>query len=139
MFWWLHYTAANVTNYYDRPLIIWLQGGPGGSSTGYGNFHELGPIDENLKPRNSSWVGKANVLFVDNPVGTGFSYVDDNRALATTNEQIANDFVELMKGFYTDVPAMKKAPLYIFCESYGGKMTVDIALALDKVSGKCMS
>jgi len=56
MFWWLYYTTANVNSYYDRPLIIWLQGGPGGSSTSYGNFEELGPLDVNLKSRNYTWV-----------------------------------------------------------------------------------
>lgn len=133
MFWWLHHTTAKVEKYTDRPLLIWLQGGPGGSSTGYGNFHELGPLTEDLKPRNTSWDKYANILFVDNPVGAGFSYVDQLNALTTTNEQIANDFVALLTGFYKAVPDMKKVPLYIFCESYGGKMTVDIALALDKV------
>lgn len=134
MFWWLHYTSAQVKKYTDRPLIIWLQGGPGGSSTGYGNFHELGPLDESLNPRNTSWDKHANLLFVDNPVGTGYSFADDIDGFATTNQQIADDFVELMKGFYQAVPDMLLVPLYIFSESYGGKMTVDIALALDKVS-----
>lgn len=133
MFWWLHYTNATVVKT-QRPLIIWLQGGPGSSSTGYGNFFELGPLDQNLEPRKTSWDKYANLLFVDNPVGTGFSYVDNVSALTTTNEQIALDFVELLKGFYKAVPDMKKVPLYIFSESYGGKMTADIALAIDKVS-----
>lgn len=56
MFWWLYYTTANVTSYYDKPLVIWLQGGPGASSTSYGNFEELGPLDVNLNPRNYTWV-----------------------------------------------------------------------------------
>lgn len=56
MFWWLYYTTANVNSYYDKPLVIWLQGGPGGSSTSYGNFEELGPLDVNLNPRNYTWV-----------------------------------------------------------------------------------
>lgn len=59
MFWWLYYTTANVSSYYDKPLIIWLQGGPGASSTSYGNFEELGPLDADLNPRNFSWVGSA--------------------------------------------------------------------------------
>lgn len=61
MFWWLYYTTANVSSYYEKPLIIWLQGGPGASSTSYGNFEELGPLDVDLKPRNFSWVGGAIV------------------------------------------------------------------------------
>ena len=57
MFWWLYYTISKeVTNVYEKPLLIWLQGGPGASSTGYGNFEELGPLDLDLKPRNFSWV-----------------------------------------------------------------------------------
>lgn len=130
IFWWLHQTAANVDNYYERPLVIWLQGGPGSSSTGYGNFAELGPLDENLEARSFTWVNKYNVLFVDNPVGTGFSYTDASRYLTTTNAQIADDFVVLLQGFYEAVPELKKTPLYIFSESYGGKMTAEIALAI---------
>ena len=38
-----------------------------------------------LQPRNTTWLRAANVLFVDNPVGTGFSYVTENSAF-TTNE-----------------------------------------------------
>lgn len=56
MFWWLYHTTADVQNYEDKPLIIWLQGGPGVSGTGFGNFEELGLLDSNLKPRNHTWV-----------------------------------------------------------------------------------
>lgn len=56
MFWWLYYTTADVKSYYEKPLIIWLQGGPNGSSIFYGNFAELGPLDIDLNPRNYTWV-----------------------------------------------------------------------------------
>lgn len=56
MFYWLFYTTADVTNYTERPLIVWLQGGPGGSSTGIGNFEILGPLDLSLQERNYTWV-----------------------------------------------------------------------------------
>ena len=57
MFWWLYYTTdENVKSFTEKPLIIWLQGGPGSSSTGYGNFEELGPYDMDLNPRNHTWV-----------------------------------------------------------------------------------
>lgn len=111
-------------------MVIWLQGGPGASSTGYGNFAELGPLDHELNPRNFTWVKDVNVLFVDNPVGSGFSYTDSNAQLTTTNRQIAEDFVELLKGFYAKNPEFAQTPLYILCESYGGKMTAEIALVL---------
>ncbi|XP_043496527.1 retinoid-inducible serine carboxypeptidase-like [Polistes fuscatus] len=128
MFWWLYYTTANVQSYYEKPLVIWLQGGPGGSSTSYGNFEELGPLDMNLKPRNHTWVKDYNVLFIDNPVGTGFSYVEKSEAYARTNKQIAIDLVECMKGFLKKLPKFSNVPTYILTESYGGKMGAEFAL-----------
>ncbi|CAG9578654.1 unnamed protein product [Danaus chrysippus] len=130
MFYWMYYTTANVANHTERPLIVWLQGGPGGSSTGIGNFEILGPLDENLQERNYTWVNNFNVIFVDNPVGTGFSYVDDPIYLTTTNDQIALDFVELMKGFYRSNPEFEEVPLYIYGQSYGGKMAIDMGVRM---------
>ncbi|XP_072393591.1 retinoid-inducible serine carboxypeptidase-like [Diabrotica undecimpunctata] len=132
IFWWLYYTSANVSHPTERPLIIWLQGGPGGSSTAIGNFVELGPLDKDLNVRNTTWVQHANVLFVDNPVGTGFSYLDDGGVFAQNNTEIARDFIDFLIQFYNKLPSFRTVPLYIFGESYGGKMTVEIAVELDK-------
>jgi len=56
MFYWMFYTTAQE-DWTQRPLVMWLQGGPGASSTSYGNFNEIGPWDGNRKERNSTWVG----------------------------------------------------------------------------------
>ncbi|XP_052847276.1 retinoid-inducible serine carboxypeptidase [Drosophila gunungcola] len=130
MFYWLYYTTANVSSYTERPLAIWLQGGPGASSTGYGNFEELGPVDLYGNWRSWTWVKDMNVLFIDNPVGSGFSYVDNSAHYTATNKEIALDLVELMKGFYALHPEFEEVPLHIFCESYGGKMAPEFALEL---------
>ncbi|XP_037959932.1 retinoid-inducible serine carboxypeptidase-like [Teleopsis dalmanni] len=131
MFYWLYYTTANVTHHTERPLAIWLQGGPGASSTGYGNFEELGILDLYGNYRNHTWVKDMNVLFIDNPVGSGFSYVDNVLTqLTSTNNEIAKDLVEFMKGFYGLHPEFESVPLHIFCESYGGKMAPEFALEL---------
>ena len=69
MFWWLYRSPGN---WQSKPLVMWLQvrmrafdisnhvrlpqGGPGASSTGYGNFVEIGPLDINLQPRQTTWV-----------------------------------------------------------------------------------
>ena len=56
------------------PVVVWLQGGPGGSSL-FGLFAEHGPftVDEKLHivPRNISWTDTMNMIYIDNPVGTG--------------------------------------------------------------------
>jgi hypothetical protein len=36
----------------------------GGSGVGMGNFEEIGPLDTYLKPRNSTWLQVADLLFV---------------------------------------------------------------------------
>ena len=81
MFWWFYGAQVLSADRLNKPLVLWLQGGPGASGTGYGNFVEIGPLDLNLKPRNTTWLKEANLLFVDNPVGSGFSYVSDDQYL----------------------------------------------------------
>ena len=79
------YYTTSVEDYTKKPLVLWLQGGPGASSSGYGNFAEIGPLDVSLSNRSHSWVKYTNVLFVDNPVGSGYSYVNDSKLLVKNN------------------------------------------------------
>ncbi|KAM0805136.1 putative carboxypeptidase 2 [Usnea florida] len=59
------------------PLTTWINGGPGTSSM-VGLFQEMGPcsIDSNGEVLNNpySWTNASNLLFIDQPVQTGFSY-----------------------------------------------------------------
>ena len=68
------------------PLIIWLQGGPGCSSM-LGLYTENGPFNFKYNKENImdpfefeynefSWNNNANVMYVDQPLGTGFSFVE---------------------------------------------------------------
>ncbi|XP_053309002.1 retinoid-inducible serine carboxypeptidase [Spea bombifrons] len=132
MFWWLYLADHPTSNYTQLPLILWLQGGPGASGCGYGNFEEIGPLDTSLNPRNTSWVKEASLLFVDNPVGTGFSYVTDGGAYAKDVAMVASDMMVLLKQFLNSKPELQYTPFYIFSESYGGKMAAAISLALYK-------
>ena len=61
------------------PVTLWMTGGPGCSSE-VALFGENGPctVNEggNATIRNPySWNGKSNLLYIDQPTGTGFSYV----------------------------------------------------------------
>jgi len=129
---WVTYHVDQPGDWKDYPLVMWLQGGPGASGVGYGNFEELGPYEIDGTKRPYAWTKQANVMFVDNPVGTGYSYVDSAEDLCTDNQQIAEDLVSLMKSVYQDHPDMKEMPFYIFAESYGGKMAVDFGIRLDE-------
>ena len=105
--WSFGYKVTNFLQFKSQFILnvpFLSKGGPGGSSTGFGNFQEIGPQDVNLKERKTSWIKYANLLFIDNPVGTGYSYVTNSNAYATNNQQIANDLVELMKNFFKKLP-----------------------------------
>lgn len=103
-------------------------------SSGFGNFYEIGPLDLEMRPRSGSWIRHFNVLFVDNPVGVGYSYFDNNQTnFVTNNEEIGRDLVVFAESFLKSQPEFQEVPLYVFGESYGGKMAVEFAVKLTKV------
>ncbi|XP_039158391.1 serine carboxypeptidase-like 8 [Eucalyptus grandis] len=67
----------------DDPLLLWLTGGPGCSALS-GLLFEIGPLQfdysnsSGIRPlfelNPYSWTKIANIIFLDAPVGTGFSY-----------------------------------------------------------------
>ena len=73
-FYWFFESRNDPKN---DPIILWLNGGPGCSSL-TGLFFELGPasINEKLEPVHNpySWNNNASVIFLDQPVNTGYSY-----------------------------------------------------------------
>lgn len=79
-------------------------------------------------------VDDVNLMFVDSPVATGYSYVDSAAALARTNRQTSLDLVELMRQVLDRLPDLRTVPLYIFGESYGGKVAAEFGLCLYRVS-----
>ncbi|ESO87129.1 hypothetical protein LOTGIDRAFT_183527 [Lottia gigantea] len=122
MFYWHYYTTSSK-GYQNSPYVLWLQGGPGGSGTGFGNFGEIGPLNVTLDKRNTTWLSVASLLFIDNPVGTGYSYVDNDEAYTTDVDMIAQDLLTIFTAVLKKLPEFETVPFYIFSESYGGKMT----------------
>src|SRR5699024_5702559 len=96
-------------------------------SSGYGNFIEIGSHNAAFHKREGSFVDNFNVLFIDNPVGVGFSYFSDNQTRVVKNgNEIGEDLFTFFKEFITVYhPEFKNIPLYVFGESYGGKMAVE--------------
>ncbi|XP_004506087.1 serine carboxypeptidase-like 51 [Cicer arietinum] len=130
MFWWLYRSPYRVEDSSKPwPIILWLQGGPGASGVGIGNFEEVGPLDTSLQPRNSTWLTKADLLFVDNPVGTGYSFVEDDKLFVKTDEEAATDLTTLLIALFNKDEKLQKSPLYIVAESYGGKFAVTLGLS----------
>ncbi|OCH89475.1 serine carboxypeptidase [Obba rivulosa] len=104
-------------------VIFWTNGGPGCSSS-LGLFMELGPCRVN-SPHNVthnpySWNENANVFFVDQPVGVGFSYADYGESVETT-EEAAKDIAAFVAIFFEHFSQFKGRPFHMAGESYGGR------------------
>ncbi|KAM3555280.1 hypothetical protein MY1884_005685 [Beauveria asiatica] len=103
------------------PVVLWLNGGPGCSSM-IGLFTELGPATiprPDLKPErnNYSWNNNASVIFVDQPVNTGFSYSGTS---VGTSVASAKDLYSLLTFFFKQYPQYATQDFHISGESYGG-------------------
>jgi len=102
------------------PLVLWLTGGPGCSS-GIALFAENGPCttDGTKTDTNKySWNSNANLIFVDQPSGTGFSYGGEE---STHNERdVAQAMYLFVTEFLQKYPKYQKLPFYLFGESYAG-------------------
>jgi cathepsin A (carboxypeptidase C) len=118
IFYWMFESRAEPAK---DPLVVWLTGGPGCSSE-LALFIENGPFkinkaDKTLKSHPFSWNNNANLLFLDQPLGTGFS---KGKQLDTTEEQIAADFYTFMTEFLQTFPQFKGRDFFITGESYAG-------------------
>ncbi len=92
----------------------------------------FGPLDHNQNKRAFSWVESVNVIFVDSPIGTGFSVFDNETDIPDSVEEISLDLIEMLKVFMEEHPHYRTSPFYIFGQSYGGKMTAALAFYLQK-------
>lgn len=104
------------------PVVLWTNGGPGCSGLlGFGTEH--GPFyfssDGELSPNPYSWNKLANMLYVEQPCGVGFSYSKSSE-YTTGDSQAAADSYELILGFLERFPETKGNDFYISSESYGG-------------------
>ncbi|EXJ55526.1 carboxypeptidase D [Cladophialophora yegresii CBS 114405] len=120
LFFW-HYQNRHIA---DRPrTVIWLNGGPGCSSMD-GALMELGPYrvreGGKLAYNDGAWDEFANLLFVDNPVGTGFSYVNTDSYLHELQE-MADQFLIFMDKWFDLFPQYEDDDLYFAGESYAGQ------------------
>jgi carboxypeptidase D len=129
LFFWL-YENRHIAN--RQRTVIWLNGGPGCSSMD-GALMELGPYrvnaDGTLRYNEGSWDEFANLLFVDNPVGTGFSYTNTEGYLSEL-QQMADEFLIFMEKWFTLFPQFEMDDLYFAGESYAGQHVPYIAKAI---------
>lgn len=127
MFFW--FFPAQNAHRSDTPILLWLQGGPGSSSL-FGLFTEIGPIlidaNGNIQLRPIHWNENYHLLFIDNPVGTGFSFTDHSEGYARSQEDVARDLYSTLSQFFQIFTSYASNPFYVTGESYAGKYVPSI-------------
>lgn len=126
IFFWFFPNTSNRT---DAPLILWLQGGPGTSSL-FGLFRENGPYvfrKGKVQHRQLSWTKFYNLLYVDVPTGTGFSFTNSSEGFSTNCTEGSDHLFEVLRQFLLLFPEMQKNKLILSGESYAGKYLTSLA------------
>lgn len=129
IFFWLFEPSHPIQ---DDTLVIWLNGGPGCSSFD-GLLFEHGPIMlphiqagptlpastkyDKLSFNPYSWTNATRMLYLEQPVGTGFSYGPEPE----DETDVASDFYNFLRNFRLIFPHLKDTRLFIFGESYAGQ------------------
>ena len=126
IFYWVFQSRNAPTT---DPLVLWLTGGPGCASE-VALFYENGPYQFNddgttLKVNPNSWNTSSNLLYVDQPIGTGFSNGGVHDAKNET--EVAEDMAIMLRGFLEQNPEYAGRDFFITGESYAGHYVPAIA------------
>ncbi|CUM64177.1 uncharacterized protein PRCAT00001770001 [Priceomyces carsonii] len=126
LYYW-KYSDQNKLPENKKRSIFWLNGGPGCSSMD-GALMEAGPfrINDELKVtyNNGSWHKLADMIFVDQPAGTGFSFSDE---YSKTLDESTAVFMKFLEKYFEVFPEELDNEVYIAGESYAGQYIPYIA------------
>jgi len=103
------------------PVAIWMTGGPGCSSM-VALLTENGPCQmsgSSTAYNPYSWNSNSNILWIDQPGGTGFSYTDAG-GRDTDEAGVARDMYAFLQAFFKQHTELQGRPFFITGESYGG-------------------
>ncbi|MED6218807.1 Serine carboxypeptidase 24 [Stylosanthes scabra] len=131
LFYWL--TESPSSSFNNKPLLLWLNGGPGCSSVAYGASEEIGPFRINktgssLYLNRYAWNTEANILFLESPAGVGFSYTNTSSDLLTSGDKrTAQDALIFLIRWMSRFPQYKYRDFYIAGESYAGHYVPQLA------------
>jgi cathepsin A (carboxypeptidase C) len=89
------------------------------------------PGGKSVHSNPQSWNKHANIIFLDQPVGSGFSYA--NGGLPSTPASVAKAAVDVhafLRLFFDRFPELGLKSFHIAAESYGGHWAPEIASAI---------
>lgn len=121
-------------DYKNAPVVLWLQGGPGASSL-FALFSENGPFiletKDKVRRREHRWCRQFSVLYIDNPIGTGFSFTN-SQGFARNETQVGKELYEALQQFFKLFPELQKNDFILTGESYAGKYVPAIGYTIMK-------
>lgn len=131
LFFWFVPSLSDPDN---APVIVWMQGGPGTTSM-LGFFAENGPYilspdGEEIRYREINWATRYSMLYVDQPVGTGFSFTENEAGYARNQTDVGRDMLEFLQQFFTLFEELAENGLYLSGESYAGKYVPTVGATL---------
>ncbi|XP_039000729.1 serine carboxypeptidase-like 2 [Hibiscus syriacus] len=134
-----YYFIESEKNPAEDPLLLWLTGGPGCTGAS-GLFFEIGPLRSNIVEYNGSlptfslnpyaWTKVSSIIFLDAPVGTGFSYSKTQQGSKTGDMKHATSCYKFLRKWLESHPKLITNPLYIAGESYSGLVVPIITQAI---------
>lgn len=124
-----YYFIESENNPKEDPLMLWLTGGPGCSALS-GLVFEIGPLAfryeeyngslPNLVLRPHSWTKVSNIIFVDLPVFTGFTYARTESVAQRSDSSLAHQVHQFLRKWLVDHPKFLSNEAYIGGDSYSG-------------------
>ena len=133
-----YWVFPNIDMASDQPIILYMNGGPGSTSMN-ALFTENGPLRTVQRDKadndsfeiwyepQDSWASVGTLLFVDQPVGTGWSWGEKS---AESLEEVGADFVTFILNLYGELPWLSGKELIITGESFAGKYLSYISKAI---------
>ncbi|BFG35771.1 hypothetical protein CerSpe_220460 [Prunus speciosa] len=134
-----YYFVESERNPRDDPLMLWLTGGPTCSGLS-GLAFEIGPMKFNMVEYNGSlptfvinpysWTKVSSIIFVDAPIGTGFSYSRSSEGSSDTF--FVNHIYSFLKKWLLSHPEFISNPIYIAGDSFSGMIVPVVAEEIAK-------
>ncbi|THU71426.1 hypothetical protein C4D60_Mb04t01280 [Musa balbisiana] len=132
-----YYFIESEGNPSEDPLLLWLTGGPRCSAF-CGLVFEVGPLKfvsakyngslPSLVYRPYSWTKVSNMIFLDSPVGSGFSFSRHVESYYDAGDISWSQHVyTFLIKWLVDHPKFLSNPLYIAGDSYAGKIVPIVA------------
>ncbi|CAH2054202.1 unnamed protein product [Thlaspi arvense] len=136
-----YYFIKSERNPEEDPLLIWLSGGPGCSALS-GLFYENGPVTVKLEVYNGtrpslvsttySWTKVSSIIYLDQPVGSGFSYSRTQLAEKPSDSGEVKRIHEFLHKWLSKHQEFSSNPFYVGGDSYSGMVVPALVQEISK-------